>query len=65
MAKIVQRPILELETHELVSLSKTVNLLKEIAKNEEMRDWYELNVDHNLMTTIENLDTLLNSITID
>ena len=65
MAKIVQRSILELETHELVSLSKTVNLLKEIAKNEEMRDWYELNVDHNLMTTIENLDTLLNSITID
>ena len=65
MAKIVNKPTLELDTPEIIALSKTVNLLKEIAENEEMRDWYESNVDLNLMATIENLDTLLNNISID
>lgn len=65
MAKIVQKPTLNLETHEVIALSRTVDLLKEIAKNQEMSDWYESNVDQNLMATIENLDTLLNSITLD
>lgn len=65
MAKIVQNPILKLETHEVVALSRTVDLFKEIAKNQEMKDWYESNVDQNLMATIESLDTLLNNITLD
>lgn len=65
MAKIVNKPTLKLETHEVVALSKTIVLLKEIAKNEEMRNWYGDNVDQSLMATIESLDTLVDNITMD
>lgn len=64
MTKIIQKPILELDTTETISLSKTIDLLQEIAKNEEMRDWYENNIDQNLMDTIESLENLFNKITI-
>lgn len=65
MAKIVNKPTLKLETHEVVALSKTIVLLKEIAKNEEMRNWYWDNVDQSLMATIESLDTLVDNIIMD
>lgn len=65
MAKIAHNPILVVESNELIALSKTLTLLKEIARNEEMSNWYENNVEPNLMTTIENLDTLLDSVIVD
>lgn len=65
MAKIVNKPTLVVELHEFTSLSKTVSLLKEIAENEEMHEWYEDNVGQNLMDTIENLDALLDSVIVD
>lgn len=64
MAKIIQNPILELDTTETISLSKTIDLLQEIAKNEEMCNWYENNIDQNLMNTIESLENLFNKVTI-
>lgn len=65
MAKVVNKPTLELDTHEMFALSKTVSLLKEIAENEEMHEWYENNVDQNLMDTIENLEILFDNATLD
>lgn len=65
MAKIAHNPVLVVNSDELIALSKTVNLLKEILKNEEMSNWYENNVDQNLIVTIENLDTLLDSVIVD